>query len=85
MNTAVRTTITMPQYLLEALRTAAYIRKTTISSLVQRGIQHIIEAPAEMKVNKLKTLEGAYSIKGKKGDFSRRAFYETSIQKDMSH
>lgn len=85
MNTAVRTTITMPQYLFEALRAAAYTRKTTISSLVQRGIQHIIEAPAPIAPSKLKSLAGTYSIKGKKGDFSRRAFYETSIQKDLSY
>lgn len=83
MRTTVRTTITLPEDLLEQLRAAAYTRRTNLSALIREGVSRVVGYNPEKTGMSLKTLKGKYHVQGKRGQFSRREFYAEYLQKNM--
>lgn len=83
MNTT-RTTVLLPTDLYEKLKAAAFYRKKTITQLIQEGVSQVVSEKKLPVGSGLKSLIGKYSIKGKRGIFKRKDFYDELIRKDMS-
>lgn len=83
MNGLIRTTITIPSDLFQRLKTSAFYQNKTISDLVREGISRVVDYKSLTDQGGITRLIGKYSLKGKKGEFTRKNFYDTLIRKKM--
>lgn len=84
MSDTVRTTITLPSDLLEKLRLAAFNRKTNLSTIIREGVSHVVGYNPVKKGKGIFRLKGKYTVKGMRGVFNRKTYYESDIFQDMS-
>lgn len=80
----VRTTITLPVELYERLKAAAYHQKKTLSDLVREGIGQVVAFEQVKEGTGIRSLIGKYFLKGKKGQFKRKDYYDRLVKKEMS-
>ena len=83
MHSMVRTTITLPSELLERLRTAAFHQKKTLSDLIREGAGKVVDYKKSTPGSAIAKLVVKYSVRGKKGSFSRKDFYDQLIRKNV--
>lgn len=80
----IRTTIILPVELYERLKAAAYHQKKTLSDLVREGIGRVVSFEQLKEGAGIRSLIGKYSLKGKKGQFRRKDYYDQFVKKEMS-
>jgi metal-responsive CopG/Arc/MetJ family transcriptional regulator len=85
MTTSARTTITIPKELLERLKIQAFHEKKSISELIRQGVSLIVDYDKTEAGKGISKLIGKYAVKGKRGEFKRKVFYDKIIRKNLSY
>lgn len=82
MTYLMRTTITLPEPLLEQAKYYALANKTTLSQLIREGLTTKIKAKINNKPKSLLTLAGSLNLGGKEPP-SRNELYDSCLKQKM--
>lgn len=82
MTYLMRTTVTLPEPLLEQAKYYALANKTTLSQLIREGLTTKIKAKINNKPKSLLTLAGSLNLGGKEPP-SRNELYDSYLKQKM--